>query len=138
MNVRGLALAVVCTTSILTAPARPAHAQAAPPPAAADPAELWMKDMVEAVKANLYADFVAPGDAKLKSTSRSSFALVSARFAPLLKKGYKTTFLTTLNKPDVTIHLWKLQPAGSTEDYEVRLVVKKNEAGGKVDAFSMM
>jgi hypothetical protein len=51
----------------------------------------------------------------------------------MLAKGYKTTYLTRLRKEGRAITLWKLEPAGATEDYELKVVVE----GGKVDGFSI-
>ncbi len=101
---------------------------------AKDPADALMKKLLDALKANDQAGFVADGTPKHKALARSAFAAVSARFAPLLMKGYKTTWLTTLRKPDNTTSLWKLEPAGAGEDFELKLVLKN----GKVDAFSIL
>ncbi|HVZ70868.1 MAG TPA: hypothetical protein VHJ20_00720 [Polyangia bacterium] len=103
---------------------------------AKDPADALMKKLVDAVKANDHAAFVADGTAKHQAISKATFNLVSAHFAPMLLKGYKTTFLAVLRKPDNTTHLWKLEPtgAGFKEDYELKLVIKD----GKVDSFSIL
>ena len=146
MSLRSLVIAAVLTASW------PLGASASAAPAAgrdtaADPADPLMKKMLDALKANRYDDFVADGTPKLKSLGKQSFALVSAHFAPLLLAGYKTTYLAKLDKPDLTISLWKLEPNGASsssasatskkkgahEDFEIRLILK----AGKVDSFSI-
>jgi hypothetical protein len=133
--VAAAAFALVASSPLAVAPAR-AEAPAPAPPY--DPADALMKKLVDAVKADAYADFVADGTPRLKSISKGAFGLLSARFRPMLLQGYKTTFLAKLRKLDGTIHLWKLEPAGAKEDFEIRLVlVKDGKNAGKVDAFSI-
>jgi hypothetical protein len=117
MSLRTLALAALLAATI---PAK-------------DPADALMKKELDALKANDYAAFVVDGTPKLKSLPKGSFALVSAHFGPMLAKGYKTTFLANVRKLDHTIHLWKLEPAGAKEDYEIRMVTQNN----LIDAFSI-
>jgi hypothetical protein len=100
---------------------------------AKDPADALMKKMLDAVKAGSYEAFVADGTPTMKSLGKSSFGIASAHFAPVLKKGYKTTYLARLRKKDAAMTLWKLEPNGGDEDYEIRVVLKD----GKVDAFTM-
>ena len=100
---------------------------------AKDPADALMKKMLDAVKAGSYELFVADGTPKMKELGKSSFGVASAHFAPLLRKGYKTTALGTLRKTGRTLHLWKLEPAGAPEDYEIRLATSTQN--GKVDGF---
>ena len=98
---------------------------------AKDPADALMKKMLDALKAGSYEGFVADGTAKMKQGGRSAFGVASAHFAPLLMKGYKTTYLARVRKTGHAITLWKLEPAGAPEDYVIRVVVKD----GKVDGF---
>jgi hypothetical protein len=132
MNGRTLVLALALVAPVvLASPGNAAPGEKLVP--AKNPADALMKKGLDAVKANDYAAFVADGTAKEKSLSKASFNLVSVHFAPMLLKGYKTTFLATLRKPDNTTHLWKLEPAGGKEDFVIKLVV----IDGKVDAFSI-
>jgi hypothetical protein len=87
--------------------------------------------MLEAVKANSYEDFIAAGGDKFKATAKPSFSTASGYFGPMLKKGYKTTFLTTLRKDDHELLLWKLAIPGGKDDFEVRIAI----VNGKVDGF---
>ena len=100
---------------------------------AKDPADALMKKMLDAVKAASYEDFIAEGTPKMKAAGKSAFGIASAHFAPLLLKGYKTTYLTRLRKGDRAVSLWKLEPAGAAEDYEIRVVLQVKD--GKVDDF---
>jgi hypothetical protein len=101
---------------------------------AKDPGDALMKNRLDALKANDYAAFVADGTAKHKTSGKAAFGRLRGRFGPMLTRGYKTTVLTILRKPDGTIHLWKLEPAGEKEDFELKLVLDKD---GKVAAFSI-
>jgi hypothetical protein len=99
---------------------------------AKDPADALMKKLLDAVKAGSYEAFVEDGTPKMKASGgRSAFGVASAHFAPMLRKGYKTTYLTRVRKSDHAISLWKLEPVGAAEDYVVRVVLKD----GKVDGF---
>ena len=98
---------------------------------AKDPADALMKRMLDALKAGSYDAFIADGTAKMKAGGRSAFGVASAHFAPLLVKGYKTTYLTRVRKEGRALSLWKLEPNGAPEDYVIRVVVKD----GKVDGF---
>src|SRR6267154_870476 len=99
---------------------------------AKDPADAVMKEMLDAVKAASYEAFVADGTPRMKASGgRSAFGVASAHFAPMLRKGYKTTYLARVRKPDHAISLWKLEPAGASEEYIVRVVMRD----GKVDDF---
>jgi hypothetical protein len=99
---------------------------------AKDPADALMKRMLDAVKAGSYEDFVADGTPEMKAKEgRSAFGVASAHFAPMLMKGYKTTYLGRVRKTDHAISFWKLEPAGAPEDYVIKVVLK----GGKVAGF---
>ncbi|MDB4982962.1 MAG: hypothetical protein JWM82_3714 [Myxococcales bacterium] len=126
MNLRALSLALSLGVSV----AGGASARAETVVPAKDPADALMKSLLDALKANDYAGFVAEGTAKHTASGKAAFARLGARFGPLLMKGYKTT---VLQKPDASIHRWKLEPAGSTQPFEIELVTKD----GKVDAFSI-
>src|SRR3954454_6695354 len=98
---------------------------------AKDPADALMKKMLDAVKAGSFEAFIADGTAKMKDGGKTPFGVASAHFGPLLRKGYKTTYFGTLRKPGHSVHLWKLEPAGGSEDFEIRLALE----GGKVAGF---
>jgi hypothetical protein len=134
---RALAAAVLAATiaavALAPAPRSEGGAARAAVAAAKDPADALMKKMLAALKSHRFDDYVADGTDNLKALSKPSFTLVSAHFGPLLDKGYKTTYLATLAKPDDTIHLWKLVTQGSAEEFLVRVVLRN----GKVDSFSL-
>jgi hypothetical protein len=98
---------------------------------AKDPADALMKRMLDALKAGSYDAFIADGTHKMKEGGRSAFGVASAHFAPLLMKGYKTTYLARVRKTGHALSLWKLEPSGAPEDYVIRVAVKD----GKVDGF---
>ncbi len=129
-NFRALVLAVSLSLVGFVG-AAPARAETVVP--AKDPGDALMKSLLDALKANDYAAFVTDGTAKHRASGKAAFARLSARFGPLLMKGYKTTALTIVPKRDASIHRWKLEPAGEKEPFEIELVMKD----GKVDAFSI-
>jgi len=99
---------------------------------AKDPADALMKKMLDAVKAGSYQAFIADGTPKMRNeTGKSAFGVASGHFAPMLLKGYKTTYLGRVRKRDRAISLWKLEPTGAAEDFLVRVVLEN----GKVDGF---
>jgi hypothetical protein len=98
---------------------------------AKDPADAHMKRMMYAIKSGSYEDFAAAGTPEFKAGGRTPFGVASAHFAPMLVKGYKTTYLCRLHKTDHAISLWKLEPAGAPEDYLIKVVMR----GGKVSGF---
>ena len=97
---------------------------------AKDPADALMKKMLDAIKAGSYDGFVADATPKMKAAAKSAFGVASAHLAPQLLKGYKTTALGVLRKTGNSVHLWKLEPAGAPEDYEIRLVLEDGKVGG--------
>ena len=100
---------------------------------AKDPADALMKKMLDAVKAGSYEAFVADATPKMKTAAKTAFGVASGHLAAQLLKGYKTTYLGILRKAGNSVHLWKLEPAGAPEDYEIRLMLE----GGKVGGFSI-
>jgi hypothetical protein len=129
MTLRSLGLCVLLAGSTPLAP-RAARAETLVP--AKDPADALMKKGLDAVKASSHDLFVADGTPALRA-AKPAFERLSTRFAPMLLKGYKTTLLGTLRKGARTIHLWKLEPAGAPEEYEIRVVLKD----GRVDDFTI-
>jgi hypothetical protein len=101
------------------------------PVPAKDPADAHMKRMLDAIKAKKYDEFVESPTPRFREQGRSAFGVAAAHYAPMLLKGYKTTYLGRIHKPERAISLWKLQPAGGGEDYLVRVVMM----GELVDGF---
>ncbi|HVR01210.1 MAG TPA: hypothetical protein VMT47_03700 [Polyangia bacterium] len=129
MTLRSLGLGALLAFSTPLAPGA-VRAETLVP--AKDPADALMKTGLDAIKARSHDLFVADGTRSLRA-GKPAFDRLSARFAPMLLKGYKTTLLGTLRKGDRTLHLWKLEPAGAPEDYEIRVVLRD----GRVDAFTI-
>ena len=94
--------------------------------------EATMKNMLAATQSKSLTDFVAAGDASLKSTTTQPMLdSFSAQFAPRLNQGYTATFLARLNQAGYILYLWKLEFKDGGDDRLVTLVVKD----GKVSAF---
>ena len=113
----------VLAAVLVAAPVARVAAQVEQVMPAKDPADALMKKMLDALKAGSYDLWVETAP-KLRSMGKPAFEAFRARYGPMLLKGYKTTYLATLRKGELTVHLWKLEPAGATEDFEVRLSMR--------------
>jgi hypothetical protein len=117
-------VALVASAAAVTfvAPAARVSAQVEHVLPAKDPADAPMKALLDALKSGAYGLWseTAP---KLPG-GKPTFEALRARVGARLLKGYKTTLLGTLRKPDGDLHLWKLEPAGAREDFEIRLLMK--------------
>ena len=96
-----------------------------------DPADAPMKALLDALKSGAY-DLWRETAPKLPG-GKPAFEALRARVGALLLKGYKTTSLGMLRKPDGDLHLWKLEPAGAREDFEIRVLMKD----GQVTSFTI-
>ncbi|HEX4405169.1 MAG TPA: hypothetical protein VH560_10105 [Polyangia bacterium] len=121
MKLRALvaALAVIVT---FVAPATRVSAQVERIMPVKDPADAPMKALLDALKSDAYVLWTET--APKLSGGKLAFEALRARVGARLLKGYKTTPLGTLRKPDGEVHLWKLEPAAAREDFEIRLVMK--------------
>jgi hypothetical protein len=128
MTLRGLAGAVLVATIVVVSPLARRPALAEPVVPAKDPADALMKRMLDALKADAYDLWIETAP---KLTGKRTFETLRAHYGPMLLKGYKTTYLAKLREADGIVHLWKLEPAESREDFEIRLMLKD----GRVEAF---
>jgi hypothetical protein len=130
MKLRALSVAAVAAL-VFVAPAARVSAQVEHVLPVKDPADAPMKALLDALKAGAY-DLWRDTAPKLPG-GRAAFDSLRARVGARLLKGYKTTSLVTLRKPDGDLHLWKLEPADAREDFEVRLFMKD----GQVTSFAI-
>jgi hypothetical protein len=126
-----MTLRVLVVASLLGVAVAPGRAGADGSEPAKDPADTLMKGLLDSLKSNSYPLFgkVFSQQDKL---SQPTFERLSRQWAPQLLKGYKTTFLTRLRKLTEEIQMWKLEPAGSAEDYALIVTLKD----GRISAFS--
>jgi hypothetical protein len=122
MKLRAALLAAVILS---VAPATRPSAQVERIMPAKDPADAPMKALLDALKAGAY-DLWRATAPKLPG-GKAAFESLRARMGARLLKGYKTTSLGTLRKPDGDLRLWKLEPAAAREDFEIRLLMKDAE-----------
>jgi hypothetical protein len=120
-----LRAALFSAVIISVAPAARLSAQVERVMPAKDPADAPMKALLDALKAGAY-DLWRDTAPKLPG-GKAAFESLRARMGARLLKGYKTTAVGTLRKPDGDLHLWKLEPAASREDFEIRLLMKDAE-----------
>jgi len=125
MNPRALPAAALAAALAFVVPAARLSAQVERVMPAKDPADAPMKALLDALKAGAY-DLWKDTAPKLPG-GKAAFEALRARVGARLLKGYKTTSLGTLRKPDGELHLWKLEPAASREDLEIRLLMKDAE-----------
>jgi hypothetical protein len=116
---------------IVGAPAARLSAQVERVMPAKDPADAPMKALLDALKAGAY-DLWRDTAPELPG-GRAAFESLRARLGARLLKGYKTTPVATLRKPDGELHLWKLEPAAAREDFEIRLLMRD----GQVRSFTI-
>jgi len=115
------ALLIACSLGLMTL------LQAAEAPAGARAA---LDQLVGALAAGDHASFVAGGDDAFCSLKKESFDAVSKQIAPLLKKGYETTYLGELNQKGYAVTLWKFSFKDGTDDMLGTLSLKNGKIGG--------
>jgi hypothetical protein len=125
MKLRVLPAAALAVALMVVAPAARLSAQVERIMPAEDPADAPMKALLDALKAGAY-DLWKDTAPKLPC-GKPAFEALRARVGARLLKGYKTTSLGTLRKPDGDVHLWKLEPAAAREDLEIRLLMKDGQ-----------
>jgi hypothetical protein len=126
-----LRAALFAAVIVIVAPATRLSAQVERVMPAKDPADAPMKALLDALKAGAY-DLWRDTAPNLPG-GQAAFERLRARVGARLLKGYKTTALGTLRKPDGDLHLWKLEAAGAREDLEIRLLMKD----GQVQSFTI-
>jgi hypothetical protein len=127
MLAAGLAAAL-----LLASPPAPRVACAEPATVAKDPADVLMKKMLDALKADAY-DLWLETAPKMRATSKATFESLHARYGPMLLKGYKTTYLGARRDKGLEVHSWKLELAASQETFEVRLTTRED----RVETFAI-
>ena len=77
-----------------------------------------------------YAGFTRAVDDNFKTAlTKEAFAKVVAQIAPLLKKGFKTTYFGQFKKNGFAVHLWKVEfDAG--DDFLAEMSLKDQKIGG--------
>ena len=126
MNLRALSVVTLAATVVaVVAPATRVAAQVEHIMPVKDPADAPMKALLDALKAGAY-DLWRDTAPKLPG-GKPAFEALRTRVGARLLKGYKTTSLGTLRKPEGDLHLWKLEPAASREDLEIRLLMKDGQ-----------
>jgi hypothetical protein len=131
MKLRVLSAVAGAAALVLVAPAARVSAQVEHVMPVRDPADAPMKALLDALKAGAYG--LWKDTAPKLSGGKPAFESLRSRMGAQLLKGYKTTSLGTLRKPDGDLHLWKLEPAASREDFEIRLYMKD----GQVASFTI-
>jgi hypothetical protein len=96
-----------------------------------DPPEKALANMMEAIKAKSYPDFLVDADDQFRAAlSQQNFDGVSGQLAPRLKAGYKTKFLGKLRKQGGTVHVWKLEFSDAKDEALVLMTVMNKKIAG--------
>jgi len=114
-------IAFVATVLVATLAPRGVHAETVAP--AKDSADVLMRTLLDAIKADDYDLFVGAAP-DLRRLHQPDFEALHERYGAMLLKGYKTTRLTTRRERDRTVHVWNLEPAGGREALEITLVMR--------------
>ena len=92
-----------------------------------------LKNMLDAVQANSYDQFMAGADGKFKAGfTPTMFESLSRQLGPKLQQGYAVTFLTTLNQQDYVVYAWKLVLKDVQDDYLLTLFTRNGNVSGFV------
>jgi hypothetical protein len=96
-------------------------------------AEAAFKNMLEAVKMNSYETFMTYADTTFKARfTEKMFAEMTRQLGPKLKRGYATTFLTTLNQGPYVAYIWKLSFPSGKDDYLLTMFTRNGAVSGLV------
>lgn len=95
--------------------------------------EATFKKMLTATESGSRSAFIADGDASLQADiTPQMFSAFSAQFAPRLKRGYTSTFVTQLRQEGYSVYVWKIEFKDGGDDLLFTLAIK----GGKVGGFA--
>jgi hypothetical protein len=93
--------------------------------------ETLLKKMLTATESGSRSAFVADGDASFQTDiTPPMFGSFSAQFAPRLKRGYTTTFVTQLHQEGYSVYVWKVEFKDGGDDLLFTLAVKDGKVGG--------
>ena len=93
--------------------------------------EAVLKQMLTATETGSRAAFIAGGDAAFQADiTPAMFGSFSAQFAPRLKRGYTTTFVTQLHQEGYAVYVWKVEFKDGGDDLLFTLAVKNGKVGG--------
>ncbi len=106
----------------------PQPTRAADAPKAAEEA---MLGMVTAIIENNHPNFVGGATPELqKELSKEEFAKVVEQIEPVLKKGFKSRYLGSMEQQGFTVHLWVLSIRGESDEMLATLSLKEGKVGG--------
>lgn len=116
---------LLCLVLFLGVAAQTGWAQAPPD------VEAMLNKMLTATESGSRSTFVADGDASFQTDiTPAMFNSFSAQFAPRLKRGYTTTFLTQLRQEGYTVYVWKFEFKDGGDDLLFTLALKAGKVGG--------
>jgi len=88
-------------------------------------------NMLAAVEKNDYEAFLKDASLEMKAgMTKIMLEGVSGQMAPRMKKGYRSSYLGSLNQQGCKVHLWKLTYEAGGDDTLVKLVVRGKQVAG--------
>jgi hypothetical protein len=93
--------------------------------------EATLKQMLAATENQKLDAFIAQGDASFRTDiTPPMFNGYSAQVGPRLKKGYTSSFLSTLRQEGYVVYVWKLEFKDGGDDMLFSLAIKDGKVGG--------
>ncbi len=96
-----------------------------------EPVTLIMSNILKAIKANDYNNFVADGNDKFRAkVTKQKVESLSNKFSVKMKNGYSTSYLDQLYQQGCKVYLWKLVYVTAGDDTLVKLVLRDGKVAG--------
>ena len=93
--------------------------------------EAMSSNLVSALEAGSYEQFISGGDASFKRLPKSQVDGISGQLAPRLKAGYTLSYLGEIKRQDAQLTLWKIAFQSGGDELFMTMGVKD----GKVTSF---
>lgn len=131
-----LAMGVAAMAALAVAPSQSALAPLGMEKAAADESvdtesQTTLGTLLTAIQADDYASFMRPMDDVMKAAlTKPSFEVLVGQFAPRLRRGYESKYLTDLRKKDFKTYLWKLTFKDGGEELVAEMSIQDHKVNG--------
>jgi hypothetical protein len=93
-------------------------------------AEEAFQSLLKAIEAHAIDQFTALGDEGFKAMPPGEFDALAAKFAPMLRSGYRASYLGEFKQKDTIVHYWKLTFTSDSDDYLAKLGVRDGKLRG--------
>jgi hypothetical protein len=94
-------------------------------------AQTTLGTLLTAIQADDYEGFMRPMDDVMKAAlTKPSFEVLVGQFAPRLRRGYESKYLTDLRKKDFKTYLWKLTFKDGGEELVAEMSIQDHKVNG--------